>query len=44
MQDGVLRICWWGTFIPLHGLDNILQALKILKEQDLIYVQFVWCR
>jgi len=33
MQDGVLRICWWGTFIPLHGLDNILQALKILKEQ-----------
>lgn len=37
MQDGVLRICWWGTFIPLHGLDNILQALKILKEQE---VQF----
>lgn len=33
MQDGVLRICWWGTFIPLHGLDNILQAMKILKER-----------
>ena len=29
------EICWWGTFIPLHGLDNILQALKILKEQEL---------
>ncbi len=37
MQDGVLRICWWGTFIPLHGLDNILQAMKILKERE---VQF----
>ena len=32
-QDGVLRICWWGTFIPLHGLDNILESMKILKEQ-----------
>ncbi|MDJ0569296.1 MAG: glycosyltransferase [Pleurocapsa sp. MO_192.B19] len=30
-QDGNLKICWWGTFIPLHGLENILQALKILQ-------------
>lgn len=34
-QDDVLRICWWGTFIPLHGLDNILQAMKILQRQHL---------
>lgn len=33
MQDGVLRICWWGTFIPLHGIDKILQAMQILKEK-----------
>lgn len=33
--DGEFRICWWGTFIPLHGLDNILLAMKILKEQKL---------
>lgn len=33
-QDGVLRICWWGTFIPLHGLDNILQAMQILQQQN----------
>ena len=32
-QDGLLRICWWGTFIPLHGLDNILQAMKILQAK-----------
>lgn len=37
MEDGVLRICWWGTFIPLHGLDNILEAMKLLKQQK---VQF----
>ena len=30
-QDGNLKICWWGTFIPLHGLENILQAMKILQ-------------
>lgn len=34
MQDGVLRICWWGTFVPLHGLDRILQAMKLLKERE----------
>lgn len=35
MQGGVLRICWWGTFIPLHGVDNILSAMKILQEREL---------
>lgn len=35
MQDGILKICWWGTFIPLHGLDNILEAMKILQEHKL---------
>lgn len=36
-QDGNLKICWWGTFIPLHGLENILQAMKILQKKQ---VQF----
>ncbi len=29
--DSNLNICWWGTFIPLHGLENILEAMKILQ-------------
>jgi len=33
MQDGILRICWWGTFSEMHGLDNILEAMKLLKEK-----------
>ncbi|MUL38965.1 glycosyltransferase [Gloeocapsopsis dulcis] len=37
MQDGQLKICWWGNFIPLHGLDNILQAIQILTKKQ---VQF----
>lgn len=35
MDDNVLRICWWGTFIPLHGLDNILLAMKLCKESKI---------
>ena len=31
--DDTLRICWWGTFIPLHGLDNILLAMQMLQQQ-----------
>lgn len=27
-------ICWWGTYIPLHGIDSILQACKILKDKN----------
>ena len=37
-QDGLLRICWWGTFIPLHGLDNILQGIKILSRKKVKFV------
>lgn len=30
------NICWWGSYIPLHGLDNIIDACEILnKEYDL---------
>ena len=35
--DGVLNIFWWGTFIPTHGLDVILQALIILKQKQIKY-------
>lgn len=35
LQDEILKICWWGTFIPLHGLDNILEALKLLQKQGM---------
>ncbi|MEM8829547.1 MAG: glycosyltransferase family 1 protein [Cyanobacteria bacterium P01_G01_bin.19] len=34
-QNGTLNICWWGTFIPLHGLENILEAMKILKANKI---------
>ncbi|MBD2577589.1 glycosyltransferase [Oscillatoria sp. FACHB-1406] len=35
--EEVIRICWWGTFEAVHGLDDIIQALKILKEKGINY-------
>lgn len=25
-DDGLIKYCWWGTFIPLHGLDKIIKS------------------
>ena len=28
-QDGeFFNVCWWGTYIPLHGLDNLIKSLS----------------
>ncbi|WP_069133157.1 glycosyltransferase family protein [Rhodohalobacter halophilus] len=32
-NDNVFNICWWGNYIPLHGLDKIIEAASILNEQ-----------
>lgn len=29
------NICWWGSYLPLHGLKYILQAAKIVKDRGL---------
>ena len=34
MQDGILKICWWGSFLPLHGLENIIEAMKLLTKRE----------
>lgn len=30
-----LRICWWGTYIPLHGVENIIEAAHLLKKANI---------
>ncbi len=37
MADGIFRFCWWGSFLPLHGLDYILDAAKILQKSGIAF-------
>jgi glycosyltransferase involved in cell wall biosynthesis len=30
-----LRVCWWGTYIPLHGLENIINAFALMPEENI---------
>lgn len=32
-SERIFRLCWWGNYRPLHGLEKILLAIKILKSQ-----------
>ena len=32
-SNNIPNICWWGTFLQLHGLDNIIEAAYILNSQ-----------
>ena len=34
------NICWWGTYIPLHGLENIIEAFEFLKHKKIILYIF----
>ena len=29
------RICWWGTYIPLHGVENIIKTAALLKKEKI---------
>ncbi len=33
-EDGKFRVLFFGSFLPLHGVDNIVRAAKILEEKD----------
>ncbi len=35
-------ICWWGSFIPLHGLENLIQAFKLLLEKEFDFHVFLF--
>lgn len=30
----ILNICWWGSYIPLHGLEKIIDACNCLKKKN----------
>ena len=34
------NICWWGNYIPLHGLEVILEAMSILNNSGELNFHF----
>ena len=34
-QQSVPTLCWWGTYIPLHGLEKIIHAAAHLRERKM---------
>jgi len=41
-ENHTLNICWWGTYIPLHGLEIILESILILKEKDINFKFYIF--
>jgi glycosyltransferase involved in cell wall biosynthesis len=41
-QRKCLNLCWCGTYIPLHGLDKIIKAMKLLSESKLDFHLYIW--
>ena len=37
-----LNICWWGTYIPLHGLDKIIKSMKLLREENFLCKLYIF--
>jgi glycosyltransferase involved in cell wall biosynthesis len=40
-RDKVI-LCWWGTFIPLHGLDKIIESAVYLKKVGLNFSLYLF--
>lgn len=30
----IFRVCWWGSLIPLHGLDKMIRAIGVLVKEN----------
>ena len=37
-----LTLCWWGTYIPLHGLEKIIKAAEFLKNSNLNFQLYIF--
>lgn len=35
-------ICWWGSYIPLHGLYNLIYSFKILLDEGYLFKVYLF--
>ncbi|MCF2491093.1 glycosyltransferase [Dyadobacter sp. CY347] len=41
-RSNVFKICWWGTYIPLHGIEKIIDAVKILSAKNVDFEVYLF--
>lgn len=41
-KDKVINLCWWGTYIPLHGLDKIIESAQYLIRKNLNFKMYIF--
>lgn len=34
-QGESFNVCWWGTYIPLHGLENLIKAFAYINNKKI---------
>lgn len=34
-REGEVVLCWWGSYVPLHGLEKVIHALYLIKDLDI---------
>lgn len=35
MGKDTFDVCWWGTYIPLHGLEKVIDAFKYIDDKSI---------
>lgn len=40
-RNKTFTICWWGSYIPLHGLEEIIGAVAILSKLNFNYRLYI---
>lgn len=33
--DEYFNVCWWGTYIPLHGLENVIKSFSFISNDKI---------
>lgn len=41
-QTKKVTLCWWGSYIPLHGLSKIIEAAHFLKKENVNFELFLF--
>lgn len=41
-ESNIFKICWVGTYIPLHGLEKIIDSIEIVAERGANVQLTIW--